>query len=221
MVITRAMRPNSSITLPLNVPGYSVSLHATHVTYSNDRRLITPSLADVAAIAIDCRECSRRAGRIIDPDKQEFSLIDSRPGRPTLITADVPQHTGTTSTTLLEVVGIPILPELPLLRIINKSSTALDRAPKASRNGEDCPILQLRSLHAFGLSPLDYVTSGVLITPPSLRPHQTAINDAYRRAFRLPPWADTAFLHLPMQLGGPGAPLLAYEAPLYLVRTYL
>ena len=166
LVITRAMRPNTSITLPLTVPGHSASLPATHLSYSDDRRFITPSLTDVAAMATDCRECSRRAGRIIHPDKQEFSLIDSRPGRPTLVTADVPQHTGTTTTAPPEVVGIPILPELPLLRVINKSRASLDRARKASRNREACPILQLRSLHAFGLSPLDYVTSGVLVPPP-------------------------------------------------------
>ena len=99
LVITRAMRPNSSIALPLDIPGHSVSLPATHLTYCDDRRFITPSLADVAAMATDCRECSRRACRIIHPEKQEFSLIDSRPGRPTLITADVPRHTITTSTT--------------------------------------------------------------------------------------------------------------------------
>ena len=120
-----------------------------------------------------------------------------------------------------EVVGIPILPELPLLRVINKSRASLDRARKASRNREACPILRLRSLHAFGLSPLDYVTSGVLIPAPSFRPHQTAINNAYRHAFRLPPWAHTAFLHLLLQQGGPGAPLLAYRARLNLLRTYL
>ena len=221
LVITRAMRPNTSITLPLTVPGHSASLPATHLSYSDDRRFITPSLTDVAAMASDCRECSRRAGRIIHPDKQEFSLIDSRPGRPTLVTADVPQHTGTTTTAPPDVVGIPILPELPLLRVTNKTRTSLDRARKASRNREACPILQLRSLHAFGLSPLDYVTSGVLIPPPSLRPHQVAINNAYRHAFRLPPWAHSAFLHLPLQHGGPGAPLLAYRAPLNLLRTYL
>ena len=118
----------------------------------------------------DCRECSRRAGRIIHPDKQEFSLIDSRPGRPSLVTADVPQHTGTTTTAPPEVVGIPILPELPLLRVSNKSRASLDRARNASRNHEACPILQLRSLHTLGLSPLDYVTSGVLIPPPPSAP---------------------------------------------------
>ena len=167
------------------------------------------------------RECSRRAGRIIHPDKQEFSLIDSRPNRPTLVTADVPQHTGSTTTAPPGVVGIPILPELPLLRVINKSRASLDRARKASRNREACPILHLRSLHAFGLSPLDYVTSGVLVPPPSLRPHQTAINNEYRHAFRLPPLAHSAFLHPPLQQGGPSAPLLAYRAPLNLLRTYL
>ena len=170
LVITRAMRPNTSITLPLTIPGHSASLPATHLSYSDDRRFITPSLTDVAAMATDCRKCSRRAGRIIHPDKQEFSLIDSRPGQPTLVTADVPQHTGTTTTAPPEVVGIPILPELPLLRVINKSRASLDRARKASRNREACPILQLRSLHAFGLSPLDYVTSGVLVHPPPSAP---------------------------------------------------
>ena len=221
LVITRAMRPNTSIPLPLTVPGHSASLPATHLSYSDDPRFITPSLTDVAAMATDCRECSRRAGRIIRPDKQEFSLIDSRPGRPTLVTADVPQHTGTTTTAPPEVVGIPILPELPLLRVINKSRASLDRARKASRNREVCPILQLRSLHAFGVSPLDYVTSGVLIPPPSLRPLQVAINNAYRHAFRLPPWAHSAFLHLPLQQGGPNTPLLAYRARPNLLRTYL
>ena len=120
-----------------------------------------------------------------------------------------------------EVVGIPILPELPLLRVINKSLASLDRARKASRNREACPILQLRSLHTFCLPPSTTSPRASSSPPPSLHPHQTAINDAYRHAFRLPPWAHTAFLHLPLQQGGPGAPLLAYRAPLNLLRTYL
>ena len=139
LLITRAMRPNTSITLPLTIPGHSASLPANHLSYSDDRRFITPSLNDVAAMATDCRECSRRAGRIIHPDKQEFSLIDSHPGRPTLVTADVPQHTGTTPTAPPEVVGIPILPELPLLRVINKSRASLDRARKASATARPAP----------------------------------------------------------------------------------
>ena len=165
-------------------------------------------------MATDCRECSRRAGRIIHPDKQEFSLINSRPGRPTLVTADVPQHTGTTSTAPPEVVGIPILPELPLLRVINKPRASLDRARKANRNREACPILQLRSLHAFGLSPLDYVTSGVLIPPPPSAPirppsttHTATPSVCPLGTHGLPP--------------GPGAPFLAHRAPLNLLRTYL
>ena len=146
--------------------------------------------------------------------------MDSRLGRPTLVSSAVPQHTSTTSTAP-EVVSIPILPELPLLRVTNKTRTALDRARKASRNREACPVLQPRTLHAFGLSPLDCATSGVLIAPSALRPDQVAINDAYRHAFCAPPWTHAAFLHLPIHLGGPGAPLLAYRAPLNLLRTYL
>ena len=141
LVITRAMRPNTSITLPLDIPRQLVALPATQLTYSDNRRFISPSLSDVAAMPTDCRECSRHAGRIIHPDKQDFSLIDSCPGRPTLVAADVPQHTGATSTAPPEVVGIPILPELPLLRITNKARTAVNRACKASRKREACPIL--------------------------------------------------------------------------------
>ena len=48
--------------------------------------------------------------------------------------------------------------------------------------------------------------------PPHLGPHQTAINHAYRHAFRLPPWAHTAFLQSALQQSGPGTPLLAYRA---------
>ena len=81
-------------------------------------------------MATHCRDCSRRAGRIIHPDKQEFSLMDSRPGRPTFVTAEVPRHTGSTSDAPPEVIGIPILPELPLLRVASKTRVALDRARK-------------------------------------------------------------------------------------------
>ena len=109
--------------------------------YSDDRPLISPSLAEVATMATDCRECSRRTSRIIRADKQECSLINTSLGCPILVATAVQQHTGTTSAAPREVDGILILPELPLLSVINKCCTALDRAHKASRNREACPIL--------------------------------------------------------------------------------
>ena len=41
------MRPNTSITLPLMMPGHSASLSATHLTYSDYRRFINPSCTNV------------------------------------------------------------------------------------------------------------------------------------------------------------------------------
>ena len=165
LVITRAMRPNTSITLPLTVPGHSASLPATHLSYSDDRRFITPSLTDVAAMATDCRECSRRAGRIIHPDKQEFSLIDSRPGRPTLVTAHVPQHTGTTTTAPRKSSASPSSPSSP--------SSASSTRPARPSTGRARPAATAR--------PAPY-SSSAPCTPSASPPSTTS-----PRAYSSPP----------------------------------
>ena len=76
-----------------------------------------------------------------------------------------------TSTTPPELVGIPLPPELPLHRSANKALTELRNVHKSTARGPASPALRLRSLHSFGLSVLDYVASGVLFAPDTLRPH--------------------------------------------------
>ena len=126
-----------------------------------------------------------------------------------------------TSTTPPELVGIPLLPELPLHRAVNKALTALRGVHKSTARGPTSPVLPLRSLHSFGLSVLDYVASGVPFPPDSLRLHQRVVDDVHSAAFRLAPWVHRSLLRLPLASGGFGSPDVMLRSHLHLLTTYL
>ena len=129
------------------------------------------------------RDASRRAGRIVHPDKLEYFLARLGHNGVTLERSLVPNSEMFTSTSPPELVGIPLLPELPLLRAANKALAALRSVHKSTARGPASPVLRLRSLHSFGLSVLDYVASGVLFPPDSLRPHQRVVDNVHSAAF--------------------------------------
>ena len=68
-VLTLSLAINWSGSLPLRLPGHSVPLPATKLVYSDDRRFLAPTLPEVVAMADASRDASRRAGRIVHPDK--------------------------------------------------------------------------------------------------------------------------------------------------------
>ena len=117
--------------------------------------------------------------------------------------------------------GIPLLPELPLLRSATKSLRALRSVHNATDRGPAAPALRLRSLHLCGLAVLDYAASGVLFSPADLRPHQRVTDSVYLAAFRLPLWVHRSLLRLPLAAAGFGAPDLALRAQLQLLTLYL
>ena len=220
-VLTLSLGIDWAVALPLRLPGLSVALPATVLVYSDDRRFISPTLQGAVALADSTRDASRREGRIIHPDKLEYFQVWLLQHDIQLERCPVPNSEMYTSMTPPELVGVPLLPELPLLRAANKSLRAIRSVHKATERGPAAPALRLRSLHAFGLSVLDYVASGVLFSSGDLRPHQRATDGVYLAAFRLPPWTHRALLRLPLTSGGFGSPDVTLRAHLQLLNTYL
>ena len=220
-IITQAMEVDGSITIPLDLPDLTAPLPATVLVYSDDRRFLHPTLAGAVQLAESCRDASRRAGRIVHPDKLEYFMLRLQHGGITLQRAPVPESDGTTSTAPPELVGIPLLPELPKLKSLNKSLNGIRAVRKSAERGPAAPALRLRALHSFGLSVLDYTAGGVLFVQPELRPHQRATDSVYLAAFRLPPWTQRTLLRLPLRLGGLGAPDLTHRSSLQLLTSYL
>ena len=220
-VLTLSLDIDRSVTLPLRLPGLHVPLPATLLVYSDDRRFLAPTLRGAVALADASRDASRRAGRIVHPDKLEYFLV--RLVRHGIIqercpVPDTEQHTASSPA---EIVGIPLLPELPLLRAANKSLAALRSVHKSTARGPASPVLRLRALHSFGLSVLDYIAGGVLLAANDLRPHQRITDDVHSAAFRLPPWVHRSLLRLPISSGGFGAPDLVLRSQLHLLIFYL
>ena len=171
-VLTLSLPVDWSVSLPLRLPGHHVAIPATTLVYSDDRRFLAPTLQEVVAMADASRDASRRAGTIVHPDKLEYFLARLGHSGITLERSPVPDSEMYTSTSPPELVGIPLLPELPLHRAANKALSALRGVHKSTPRGPASPVLRLRSLHSFGLLVLDYIASGVLFPPDSLRPHQ-------------------------------------------------
>ena len=220
-VLTLSLPFNRSVSLPLHLPAHSASLPATTLVCSDDRRFLAPTLPEVVGMPDASRDASRRAGRIVHPDKLEYFLDRLGHQGITLERSPVPDTEMFTSTTPPELVGIPLLPELPLLKAANKSLAALRRVHKSTDRIPAAPVLRLRSLHSFGLSVLDYVAGGVLFPPDSLRPHQRVTDNIYSAAYRLPPWVHRSLLRLPLSSGGFGTPDLALRSLLHLLTSYL
>ena len=220
-VLTLSLAINWSGSLPLRLPGHSVPLPATKLVYSDDRRFLAPTLPEVVAMADASRDASRRAGRIVHPDKLEYFLARLGHHGISLERSPVPDSEMYTSTTPPELVGIPLLPDLLLHRPANKALTALRNVHKSTVRGPAPPALRLRSLHSFGLSVVDYVASGVLLPPDTLRPHQRVTDAVYSAAFCLPPWVHRSLLRLPLASGGLGAPDVTLRSHLHLLTSYL
>ena len=197
-VLTLSQEINWSLSLPLRLPGHHVSLLATVLVYSDDRRFFAPTLRQVVSQDDACRDASRRACRVIYPDKLEYLLARLLRHRVVLQRSPVPDTEMYTSTALRELAGIPLLPEVPLHCSTTKSLRALRSVHKATERGPAAFALRLRSLHTFGLAVLDYAASGVLFSPADLRPHQRVNDNTHQAAFRLPPWVHRLLLRLPL-----------------------
>ena len=220
-VLTLSLAINWYVALPLRLPSHNVPLPATTLVSSDDRRFLAPTLPEVVAMADASRDASRRAGRIVHPDKLEYFLARLGHHGITLERSPVPDSEMYTNTTPPELVGIPLLLELPLHRAANKALTALCNVHKSTARGPAAPVICLRSLHSFGLSVLDYVASGVLFPPESLRPHQRMTDSVYSAAFRLPAWVHRSLLRLPLASGGFGSPGVTLRSHLHLLTSYL
>ena len=81
-------------------------------------------------------------------------------------------------------------------------------------------ILALRSLWAFVLSQLDYVSSGVVVPPAHVKDLAIQTRAYYRHGLGLPYWISRTPMALPSRYGGPGCPHLPLRTTIRLLLTY-
>ena len=108
-----------------------MALLATVRVYSDGRRFISPTLHGAVALADSTRHASRQVGHIIHPDKIEYFQTRLLRHGIQLKRNLVPNTKMSTAMTPLELVGVTLLPELPLHRAANKSLKAIRSVHKS------------------------------------------------------------------------------------------
>ena len=196
-------------------------LPAVKFTFSDDRRFFGTSLREVARRAEECAVSSRAVGRVVHPSKVEFFLIELHGGAPRLVETIVPGYQTATSTDPPKVVGIPLLYPLGISAALGPIHKAVRRFTADALSRDCSALLRVRGLHAFVLSKLDVLARGVYLAERDLGSVQHSSRRVYRDAFRLPKWAHSRFVTLPVGSGGAGAPLLWARCACRLAQTYL
>ena len=171
----------------VGLPSMRGPLPCTRASFSDDRIFLAPSMRRLLQAIMDCVHCSRAVGRTPHPHKLEFTLVSLQAGAPMLKHTDVPGMDTRTQPHATTLVGIPLLPGLPVRKTMAKLIPKFRRQLTSMRaEAHMNPLLRVRSFMAYALSALDFVARGFLFTPLSLATLQTLTRRHWRRSCRLP-----------------------------------
>ena len=81
-------------------------------------------------------------------------------------------------------------------------------------------LLSLRSVFAFVVAKVDYISSGVYVTPSQYEPIAVDFRHTFRSILGLPKWTGAEFYALPLVCGGAGCPSSPLRPLLQLLKTY-
>ena len=206
----------------VGLPSMRGPLPCTRASFSDDRIFLAPSMRRLLQAIMDCVHCSRAVGRTPNPHKLEFTLVSLQAGAPMLKHTDVPGMDTRTQPHAPTLVGIPLLPGLPVRKTMAKLIPKFRRQLTNMRaEAHMNPLLRVRSFMAYALSAHDFVARGFLFTPLSLATLQTLTRRHWRRSYRLPKWTPHWYLHRPLHAGGPGCRDLHIRNAIQLMTTLL
>ena len=81
-------------------------------------------------------------------------------------------------------------------------------------------LLSLRSVFAFAVSKVNYISSGVYVTPSQYEPMANEFRHTFRSILGLPKWTGVEFYAMPLAGGGFGRPSSPLRSHLQLLKTY-
>ena len=204
----------------VRVPPGPAGIPVSNLSYSDDRRLVRPTLPSLVALTRLCARATVAKGGLVHMDKLRFFALRLGASGPIQLTSPVPFYLTDTSRDCPQVVGIPLSHALQppqsyadLAKQVQRMRLRIGAVPTNN-------ILALRSLWAFALSQLDFIASGVAIPPEHIEDLAVQARAYYRQVLGLPCWVSRALMSLPPRYGGPGCPHLPLRTACHLLLTY-
>ena len=208
------------LTPEIQVPPSPTGVPVSNLSYSDDRRLVRPTLLSLVQLTRHCTRATVAKRALVHMDKLPFFALQLTDSGLHQITSTVPYYLTPTSQATPQIVGIPLS---HALKPPDAYADLAKQVARMRRRIESLPtttILALRSLWAFILSQLDYIASGLAIPPEHIEDLAIQLRAYYRHVLGLPCWTSRALLALPLSYGGPGCPQLPLRSACLLLLTY-
>ena len=184
----------------VRVPPGPAGIPINNLSYSDDRRLVSPTLPSLVALTRLCTRATVAKGGLVHMDKLRFFALRPEETGPVQLSSPMPFYLADTSRDCPQVVGIPLSHALQppqayadLAKQAQRMRLRVDAVPTNT-------ILALRSLWAFVLSQLDFIAQGVAIPPRHIEELAIQTRAFYRHVLGLPCWVSRALLSLPPPL---------------------
>ena len=204
----------------IRVPPGPTGIPINNLSFSDDRRLISPTLSDLVTLTRLCTAATVAKGGLVHPKKLQFYALTAPDGVLRQEEVPVPFYGVLTSTTSPQVVGIPLTADLTAPPALDALARDVMRLRTRQQSVRVTPVLALRALWAYVLAKFDYIASGVAVNPVHIHPLAIQVRALYRQTLALPCWTSRALMALPMAGGGPGSPNLELRAAAHLLATY-
>ena len=216
LVVSGSLPHPDDVRVPPTPSGVPVS----NLSYSDDRRLVRPTLTSLVDMTRLCTRATVAKGGLVHMDKLRFFALDLDGSALHLQQTQVPHYLTSTSTDSPQVVGIPLSHALRLPGVYADLAKQIARMRRRLDSNPATTILALRSLWAFILSQLDYVASGVAVPPEHVAEASVQARALYRQVLGLPCSTSRALMSLAPRYGGPGCPHLPLRSACRLLLTY-
>ena len=200
--VTSAIPRIDHIRLPPAQDGTPVNV----VVLSDDRRLIDPTIPGLLRVKDACVTATRSKGGMVNPGKllfYHFQLVDDRVNA---VSTPVPAYKTTTGLEPPLVAGISVFHRLPIESLF----TDLQHAVRSLCSCLGClfvnSVLSLWCVHAFAMTKIEYVSTGVHISDARHRPIAAVLHRTFCMILGLPHWSRRRFWSFHLIQGVPPAP---------------
>ena len=161
-------------------------LPGSRFPYSDGRLFLAVCLVRLVMACQECEKLSRMMGQVVHPSKLEYIVLQAQGDVVRPVPEDVPGF-GKAKVGTPQLVGVPLLHMLYTVAALSKLIAKVTRIAVKVILAAAHPLLKLPAYHAYALSSLDNVASGVLMSPADLGTLQ-AVKARYEQKFgRLDP----------------------------------
>ena len=164
----------------IRIPPGPTGIPVNNISFSDDRRLICPTVAEVALLTCLCTAATVAKGGLVHPDKLQLFAFNAPLGVIWQVTAAVPHYECPTSTASPQGVGVPLTADLAVPPIFADLARETTRLRARMQTAIVIPVLALRSLWAYVLAKYDYIAAGAAIDPQHAEPFAIQVRALYR-----------------------------------------